>query len=98
MRITMIANYRRASFTRSLIAAGLVSVLAAGGQAHAVTTEELAKKLEALEKQNAALQAKVDKLEAAQTQQSSQVRQQAQAVEEMKQSAQPASAANTPVE
>ncbi len=94
----MISNYRRVSFTRSQIAAGLFSVLGAVGQAHAVTTEELARKLEALEKQNAALQAKVDKLEAAQTQQSSQVRQQAQAVEEMKQSAQSAAVPSTPDE
>ena len=52
------------------VAASLVSLLAAASQAHAVTNEELAKKLDALEKQNAALQAKVEKLEAAQATQS----------------------------
>ena len=72
------------------VAAGLLSALAAAGPAHAVTTEELAKKLEALEQQNAALQAKVSKLEAAQ---SSQARQQAQAVEPPQPPAQAASTA-----
>jgi hypothetical protein len=84
----MISNYRRIRPSRLQIAAGVLGVLAAVGQAHAVTTEELAQKLDALEKQNAALQAKVNKLEAAQTAESSQVKQQAQAVEDMKQSAQ----------
>lgn len=60
---------------RSLIAAGVLSSLALAGQAHAVTNEELAKKLEALEAQNAALQVKVDKLEAAQAAQASQASQ-----------------------
>jgi hypothetical protein len=84
----MISNYRGSRLTRPQIAAGVLSALAAVGQAHAVTTEELAQKLEALEKQNAALQAEVKKLEAAQTAESSQVKQQAQAVEQMQQSAQ----------
>jgi hypothetical protein len=86
----MISKDRRIRITGSRIAGALLCALAAAGQAHAVTTEELAKKLEVLEKQNAALQAKVDKLEAAQTPQSSQVRQQAQAVEPAPQPAQAA--------
>jgi cell division protein FtsB len=57
------------------LAAAMVCAFAATGQARAVTTDELAQKLDALEKQNAALQAKVNKLEAAQAQQSSQAQQ-----------------------
>jgi outer membrane murein-binding lipoprotein Lpp len=48
------------------------SLLFAGG-ARAITMDELAKKIEALEAQNAALQVKVQKLEAAQAQQSAQL-------------------------
>jgi len=94
----MISNYRRIRFTRPQVAAGVLGVLAAVGQAHAVTTEELAQKLESLEKQNAALQAKVDKLQAAQAAESSQVKQQAQSVEELKQSAQSTSSGGAPEE
>jgi cell division protein FtsB len=83
----MISHYQRIRLSRPQIAAGVLGVLAAVGQAHAVTTEELAQKIEALEKQNAALQAKVSKLEAAQTAESSQVKQQAQVVEQMQHSA-----------
>jgi hypothetical protein len=83
----MISIYRRIRPGPPQIAVGVLSVLAAVGQAHAVTTEELAAKLEELEKQNAALQAKVSKLEAAQAAESSQVNQQAQVVEQMQQSA-----------
>jgi hypothetical protein len=61
--------------------------------ADTVSLSDLARKLDALEKQNAALQAKVDKLEAAQTQQTAQVQQQAtqvqaQAVQVQQQAAQ----------
>jgi len=73
------------------VAASLLSVLTAASQAHAVTNDELAKKLEALEKQNAALQAKVEKLEATQAAQS---QQQAQSVEQKQQSAATASPAD----
>jgi hypothetical protein len=57
------------------LAAAMVCAFAATGQARAVTIDELAQKLDALEKQNAALQAKVNKLEAEQAQQSSQAQQ-----------------------
>jgi hypothetical protein len=75
----MIATDERIRITGSRIAAGLLCAFAAAGQAQAVTTDELARKLEALEQQNAALEAKVNKLEAAQAPQPSQVRQPAQA-------------------
>jgi len=48
----------------------------------AITTADLAKKLDALERQNAALQAKVEKLEAAQALQTAQVQQQATQVQQ----------------
>ncbi|MFI4941000.1 MAG: hypothetical protein ACHP7O_11765 [Burkholderiales bacterium] len=63
--------------TQALTAAGVVSVLFSAIPARAVTMEELAKKLEALEAQNAELKAKVEHLEAAQQQQATQVQQQA---------------------
>ncbi|MDE2298461.1 MAG: hypothetical protein KGK18_09865 [Burkholderiales bacterium] len=78
--------------TLSLAAAGLLCGLFAAGPAHALTIEELAKKLEAVEAQNAALKAKVEKLEAAQGQQAQQVQQQAQAVEKVQQAAAAATA------
>jgi hypothetical protein len=90
----MISKDGRIRSTRSQIAAGLLCAFAAAGQASAVTTEELAKKLEALEQQNAALQARLNKLEAAQTPQSSQVRQQAQVAEPAQQWAQSAATAS----
>jgi hypothetical protein len=77
----MIWQNARIRITGMNIAAGLVCALAAAGPAHAVTTDELAQKLEALEKQNAALQAKVNKLEAAQAQAPQQAPQQAQATQ-----------------
>ena len=76
----------------SQIATGLVGLLGIAAQAHAVTLEELAKQLQDLKAQNAALQQKVDKLEAAQAQQSSKVEQQAQAVEKVQESVKTAAA------
>ncbi len=62
---------------QSLATAGVVSVLLAAVPAQAVTLDELAGKLAALEAQNAALKAKVEQLEALQQRQSGQVAQQA---------------------
>jgi len=87
-----ICSIRR--FVRAQIATGLVSLLGVAAQAHAVTLEELAKQLQDLKTQNAALQQKVDKLEATQTQQSSKVEQQAQAVEKVQESVKTAAAAS----
>lgn len=81
--------------TLSLAAAGLLCGLLAATPAHALTIEELAKKLEAVEAQNAALKAKVEKLEAAQGQQAQQVQQQAQAVEKVQQAAAAATTASS---
>lgn len=64
----------------SHVRAALAGALMSAAPVHAVSLEELAKKIEALETQNAALKAKVEKLEAAQSQQASQVQQQAQVV------------------
>jgi hypothetical protein len=72
----MIWKNGRIRIKGSGIVAGLICAVAAAGQAYAATTEELARKLEALEQQNAALQARLNKLEAAQAAQSSQTRQQ----------------------
>ena len=55
--------------------------------AQAITLEELAQKLEAVEMQNAELQAKVRKLESEQNKQAAQVQQQAVAVEQAQQTA-----------
>jgi hypothetical protein len=81
--------------SNALAASGVVCALLAGATAHAatpkkkaekpadtVTINELAKKLDALAAQNATLQAKVDKLEAAQTQQGAKVEQQAAQVQQ----------------
>src|SRR5438067_1313573 len=95
MRITMTSKDGRIRSTRSQIAAGLLCAFAAAGQASAVTTEELARKLEALEQQNAALQARLNKLEASQAPQSSQVKQQAQVVEPAQQWSQSAATASS---
>ncbi len=78
-----------------LAAAGLVCALFAAHPARAVTIEELAVKLEALEEQNAALKAKVDKLEAAQAQQAQKSHQQAQAIDSVEKAQQTATAAAT---
>jgi hypothetical protein len=51
--------------TVSPVTVGLLGVFASAGPAHAITHDELARKIEALEKQNAELKAKVDRLEAA---------------------------------
>ncbi len=80
--MSLIERYR---LNRSPLVIGILCALAFGGDAHAVTLEDLAKKIEALEAQNAALQAKVDKLEAAQAQQSAQVQQQAVQVQQQAQ-------------
>ncbi len=50
----------------TFLTSGTLAALLSWTPAQAITTEELAKRLEALEAQNAALQAKVDRLEAAQ--------------------------------
>jgi hypothetical protein len=69
-----------------VISTGAVAQTAAtkkkAASADAITTADLAKKLDALEKQNAALQAKVEKLEAAQALQVGQVQQQAMQVQQ----------------
>jgi len=78
----MNSSYGMIRITRRRVATALLLAVAGAGQAYAVTTEELARKFEALERQNAALQEKVAKLEAAQTPQSSKVQQQAQSVEQ----------------
>jgi hypothetical protein len=82
----MTSTDRPTRLSRSLITAGLLYTFVAAGPAQAITTDEVAKKLETLEAQNAALQAKVNKLEATQNQQSLQVQQQAQTVEQVQQS------------
>ena len=73
------------TLSRALAATGFVCAIALGSapaSAQAtITTEELARKLDVLEKQNAALQAKVEKLEAAQAQQQAVQAQQAQAAQ-----------------
>lgn len=70
--------------TGRLIAAGLVS-LCLSPAAEAVTLDELARKLEALEKQNAELTAKVQLLEAQQGRQGELVQQQSAALEQQSQ-------------
>ncbi|MGC4059927.1 MAG: hypothetical protein QM749_03360 [Aquabacterium sp.] len=72
-------NIKLTQLGRCLAVAGLLSTMLS--PAHAVTLEELAKKLEAVEAQNAELKAKLDKLEASQRQQATQVQEQAQAVD-----------------
>jgi hypothetical protein len=65
MRMTMIPIRRFMRTTVSPVTVGLLGVFASAGPAHAITHDELARKIEALEKQNAELKAKVDRLEAA---------------------------------
>src|SRR5581483_7006526 len=67
MRIVMISAAIRIRIRNSLLAAGLLCTAAAAAQAQTVTMEDLARKLDALQKQNEALEAKVKKLEAGQT-------------------------------
>jgi hypothetical protein len=83
--------------TRWTVTLALLCALLGAGNAEAVTVEDLAKRIEALETQNAALQTKVDRLEAAQSQQAAQVQQQAQAVERVQGAADSAVAAAPPV-
>jgi hypothetical protein len=84
------------ALTRSTMTAALLGTLLGAGTAKAVTVEDLAKRLEVLEDQNAALKAKVDELEAAQGRQAAQVRQQEQAVERVQQAADSAVASAAP--
>jgi hypothetical protein len=93
------------TLARALTSAGVVGAMLVSSNANAQSTtkkkaaaesvslSDLAKKLDALEKQNAALQAKVEKLEAAQSAQTAQIQQQgtqvqAQAAQVQKQDAQ----------
>lgn len=54
--------------SRWAVAAAFLCMLCVAGQTQAVTVDDLARRIDALEAQNAALQAKVDRLEAAQAQ------------------------------
>jgi hypothetical protein len=67
--------------TRWALSAVYLCLLLAAGSAEALTVEDLAKRIEALELQNAALQAKLEKLEAAQARLPAPAPQQALAVE-----------------
>jgi hypothetical protein len=84
---TMNAHHQSSPSTRTALNAGLLGLMLATGSAHAVTLEDLAKRIEVLENQNAALLAKVDKLEAAQSQAAASAQPQAQAVERDQRSA-----------
>ena len=75
--------------TQALAAAGLLCASLAGQPvfAQAITLEQLAKKLEAVERQNAELLQKVQRLEGEQNKQATQVQQQAQAVQKAQETA-----------
>ncbi|MBC3937089.1 hypothetical protein H8K47_17165 [Undibacterium sp. CY7W] len=74
-------KFQPSKIASALFAVGVLS-LSAVPTAQAVTLEELAKKLEAMEKQNAELSAKVKQLEADQGKQAVQVQQQSKAIEQ----------------
>ena len=84
-------------FTQTLATAGLLCALLASQPvfAQAITLEQLAKKLEAVERQNAELLQKIQRLEGEQNKQATQVQQQAQTVQQVQnvQKAQDASTA-----
>ena len=79
----------------SLFFALCIATIAPPASAQSITLEELARKLEAVEKRNAELQAKILKLESAQNAQAAQVQQQGQAVERAQQTANAASSASS---
>lgn len=74
-------QFQPSKIASALVVVGIMS-LAFSPAAQAVTLEDLAKKLEAVEKQNAELSAKVKQLEADQGKQAVQVQQQSQAIEQ----------------
>jgi hypothetical protein len=76
----MHSRQHRSALTRATVTVVFLCTLLAGRDAAAATVEDLALRIEALESQNAALKAKVDKLEAAQSQQAGPLGEQAQAV------------------
>jgi hypothetical protein len=91
----MVSPQQATRFPCSRIAAGLFSIFLVS-QAQAISPEELAKKVDELAAQNAALQARVDKLEAALKQQSATAAPQPQAAQEVQLPAKTAAAAPAP--
>src|SRR5882724_8902119 len=89
MRMNMSSLDRHPRRSLPAAIAGLLCSMILSGAAHAITVDELAKKVEALEAQNAALQAKVEKLEAAQ------VQRQGQAVAQARKTVENAAPANS---
>ena len=82
-----VSTFRKKNRKLSALCLPFAILAGAPAFAQAITLEELAQKLEAVEKQNAELQAKVRKLENEQNKQAAQVQQQAVAVEQAQQTA-----------